>query len=117
MATVGLDGGPRVNPMWFLYDDESGEIRLTHTTDRHNYRYFKRDPRLALSITDPDDQYRYLQLRGEIIREERDPEGDFYNVLATRYRGHRVAVADKDRRVILHVRPTGFKTRPSHRPR
>lgn len=111
MATVGADGAPLVNPMWFLWDSESGTVKLTHTRYRRNYQNFKRDPRLALSITDPDDQYRYIQVRGIVEREEADPEGEFYNVLAQRYRGHRIEVRDKADRVILHVRPTGFKVR------
>jgi PPOX class probable F420-dependent enzyme len=111
MGTVTSDGAPLVNPMWFLWDPEAEEIKLTHITTRHNYRYMQREPRIALSIADPDNQYRYLQIRGVIDRIEDDPQGDFYNVLSNRYRGHPIEVKDKDVRVILHVRPTAFKAR------
>lgn len=110
-ATVRPDGSPQVNPMWFVYDPESNRIRLTHTRKRHNYRYLKREPRVALSITDPDDQYRYLQVRGEIEKEEADPEGAFYNLLQKRYRGHTSEVKDRADRVIFTVKPTAWKVR------
>ena len=110
-ATVASDGSPRVNPMWFLWDNAAGVVKLTHTNERFNFRYVQKNPRVALSITDPDDQYRYLQLRGEIEHVEPDPTGAFYQTLQQRYRGYTSEVKDRDVRVILTVRPTGFKVR------
>jgi PPOX class probable F420-dependent enzyme len=113
LATVRQDGAPQVNPMWFLWDPANEVIKLTHTKARHNYQNIKAEPRIALSITDPDNQYRYLQVRGIVEKIEDDPTGNFYNVLSMRYRGHPIEVRDKDVRVIMHVRPTAFKTRNS----
>ncbi len=110
-ATVASDGSPRVNPMWFLWDAEAGRLKLTHTSARHNFRNLKREPRVALSITDPDDQYRYLQLRGVLEDVEEDPTGAFYQTLQQRYRGYTTEVKDRDVRVVLHIRLTGFKAR------
>jgi PPOX class probable F420-dependent enzyme len=110
-ATVASDGSPRVNPMWFLWDNAAGVVKLTHTNQRHNYRYVQKNRRVALSIIDPDNGYRYLQLRGEIEHVEPDPTGAFYNTLQQRYRGHTSEVKDKDVRVVLTIRPTAFKVR------
>jgi PPOX class probable F420-dependent enzyme len=110
-ATVRDDGAPQVNPMWFLWDAANAVIKLTHTKTRHNYRYIQREPRVALSITDPQNEYRYLQVRGVVEKIEDDPTGEFYNVLSVRYRGHPIEVRDKAVRVILHIRPTAFRTR------
>jgi PPOX class probable F420-dependent enzyme len=110
-ATVASDGSPRVNPMWFLWDNEAGVLKLTHTNQRHNFRNVKRNPHVALSIVDPDDSYRYLQLRGEIERVDADPTGGFYNTLQQRYRGRTTEVKDRDVRVVLTIRPTAFKVR------
>lgn len=111
LATVRTDGAPVVNPMWFLWDPERQVILLTHTKNRHNYRYIQDDPRVALAMHDPDQPYRYIQVRGVVEKIEDDPTGDFYNVLSTRYRGHPIEVKDKDVRVIITVRPTAFKVR------
>ena len=110
-ATVTPDGAPRVNPMWFTWDNDAGVLKLTHTNERHNYRYLQKNPRVALSITDPDNQYRYLQLRGVIDQVDADPTGAFYQSLQQRYRGTTSEVKDRDVRVVLTVRPTGFKAR------
>ena len=111
LATVGEDGAPRSNPMWFAYEPAENRILLTHLRTRHNYRFLKLEPRVALSIVDPDDPYRYLQLRGVIESEQADPEGDFYNRLQQRYRGRTAEVKDRAERVVLAVRPTAWKGR------
>lgn len=110
-ATVREDGAPQVNPMWFLWDAGAGVIRLTHTRNRHNYRYVQREPRVALSIVDPDDGYRYVQIRGVVEKIEDDPTGSLYRRLHQRYRGADTDVPDRAVRVALTIRPTGFKAR------
>src|SRR5262245_4651834 len=111
LATVRADGSPQVNPMWFLWDAEHGVLKLTHTKERHNYRNVRRDPRVALSVIDPDDQYRYLQVRGVVEKIEDDPTGSFYQTLQRRYRGAAGEVSDRAVRVILTVRPIAWKAR------
>jgi PPOX class probable F420-dependent enzyme len=111
MATVRADGAPQVNPMWFLWDPEQNVLKLTHTKTRHNYRYIQSQPRVAFSIVDPDDNYRYLQVRGVVEKVEDDPTGGFYQTLQQRYRGYTREVLDRDVRVVLTVRPTAFKVR------
>jgi PPOX class probable F420-dependent enzyme len=110
-ATVAADGSPRVNVMWFLWDADAGVLKLTHTNQRHNFRYLQNNPSVALSIADPDDQYRFLQVRGVVDHVEADPTGAFYNTLQQRYRGHTSEVKDRDVRVIFTIRPTNFKAR------
>lgn len=111
-GTVSGDGSPRVNPMWFLWDGQAGVVKLTHTKARHNFRFLQRDARVALAVMDPDDQYRYLALWGEIESVQDDPTGTLYQVLEQRYRGKTSEVKDRDIRVILTVRPLGWKARP-----
>ena len=110
-ATVAPDASPRVNPMWYFWDSEAGVLKLTHTNQRHNFRNLQKNPRVALSITDPDDQYRYLQVRGVVEKVEPDPTGAFYQLLQQRYRGYTTEVPDRDVRVVLTIRPLGFKAR------
>jgi PPOX class probable F420-dependent enzyme len=110
-ATVRADGAPQVNPMWFLWDGDEGVIKLTHTNTRHNYRYLQQEPRVAFSITDPENEYRYLQVRGTVESIEDDPTGSFHKVLQQRYLGRADEVPDAPTRVLITVRPTGFKTK------
>jgi PPOX class probable F420-dependent enzyme len=110
-ATVAADGTPRVNPMWFLWDNDAGVLKLTHTNERHNFRNLQQNPSVAFSIVDPDNQYRYIQLRGVVEDSEADPTGAFYQTLQQRYRGETSEVKDKNVRVIFTIRPTAFKVR------
>jgi len=111
LATVTAAGAPLVNPMWFLWDAEAGLVRLTHTNQRHNYRYLQREPRVALSIVEPGREYRYLQVRGVVESIEPDPTGRFFQVLQQRYYGRVSEVADRDVRVVISIRPIAFKAR------
>ncbi|MBT0767405.1 PPOX class F420-dependent oxidoreductase [Kineosporia sp. J2-2] len=103
-ATVRPDGAAQVNPMWFVWDGE--HLRLTNTTTRHKYRNVTANPRVALSVVDPDQPYRYLEVRGTVERIEPDPAGDFFAVLAHRY-GMTMdgPVADAADRVVYVIRP------------
>lgn len=103
-ATVRPGGGPQVNPMWFLWDGEN--LRLTNTTTRYKYRNVTANPQVALSVVDPGQPYRYLEVRGTVTSIEPDPEGSFFQVLADRYGlamdGPPGDVAD---RVVYVIRP------------
>ncbi len=110
-ATIAPSGAPLVNPMWFLWDGEHRLLELTHTSARHNFRNLQREPRVALSIADPGNEYRYLQIRGVVDSIEPDPTGAFYQVLQRRYRGLVTDVPDRAVRVVVSIRPTAFKAR------
>jgi PPOX class probable F420-dependent enzyme len=107
LATIRPDGSPQVNPMWFDWDGE--RLRFTHTTKRQKYRNVTADPRVALSIADPDNPYRFLEVRGEVERIEPDPTGEFYLHLNDRYDGPLTGPPpDAPDRVVFVVRPTAF---------
>jgi PPOX class probable F420-dependent enzyme len=108
LATVRPDGAPLVNPMWFLWDEAQGVIKLTHTKRRSNYRFIQSEPRVALEISDPYDPLRYLQIRGVVDAIDDDPTGAFYEILQKRYSGTG-EVSDREYRVVITVRPTAFK--------
>ncbi|MEV3903556.1 PPOX class F420-dependent oxidoreductase [Mycobacterium sp. NPDC050551] len=107
LATVRPDGTPQVNPMWFAWDGEL--LRFTHTTKRQKYRTIAAQPVVAMSISDPNNPYRYLEVRGVVEEIVPDPTGAFYLHLNDRYSGPLTEPpADAQDRVILVVRPTGF---------
>ncbi|HKV22198.1 MAG TPA: PPOX class F420-dependent oxidoreductase [Mycobacterium sp.] len=107
LATTRPDGSPQVNPMWFAWDGE--RLRFTHTTKRQKYRNIEANPNVAMSIIDPDNPYRYLEVRGVVDEIEPDPTGAFYMELNDRYSGPLTEPPpDKADRVILVVRPTGY---------
>jgi PPOX class probable F420-dependent enzyme len=104
LATVRPDGTPQVNPMWFEWDGE--RLRFTHTSKRRKFENLKAEPRVALSVVDPDRPYRYLEVRGEVEEIEPDPTGAFFAVLADRY-GLELdgPPPDAEDRVVIVVKP------------
>jgi len=110
-ATLDNHGAPLVNPMWFLWDPDHEVIRLTHTTKRANHANVRRDGRVALLIWDPDDPYRYIQIRGVVQSIDADPTGSLHEALQDRYRGTIADVSDRSSRVVITVRPVAYKVR------
>jgi PPOX class probable F420-dependent enzyme len=66
VATIGPDGAPQVTPVWFDWD--GARLLLALAPDRQKMRNLRRDPRLAVSIVDPANAYRYLEIRGRLRR-------------------------------------------------
>jgi PPOX class probable F420-dependent enzyme len=103
LATVRPDGSPQTQVMWFEWDGE--RIRMTHTKTRQKYRNFQREPRVALSIAEPDNPYRFLEIRGTVEAiEDDDAEASFYQSLQRRY-GRVLPIQDAPVRVIVTIRP------------
>ena len=105
VATLGPDGEPQSNPVWFDWDGE--HIKFSQTKTRQKYKNVGRDPRIAVSIVDPENPYRYLEVRGEVTDIEEDPDNDFINAMAKKYLGmdeypyHQPG----DERIILYLKP------------
>ena len=110
LATVRSDGAPAVSPMWFAWDGEL--LKFTHTTKRQKVRDIAHEPRIALSIIDPDNPHRYLQVRGTVESIEPDPTGAFYVTLAKRYgQTNPSPPPDSPDRVVISVRPFTYTKR------
>jgi len=79
------DGSPHVVPVWIDFD---GTHLLVNTASgRRKTRNVRRDPRVALSMTDPDDPYRYLGVRGEVVEVTTEGAVSHIDELARRYMG------------------------------
>jgi len=105
LATVRPDGGPQSSVMWFAWD--GSRIRLTHTRTRQKFANLTNEPRVALSIADPDDQYRFLEIRGSVEEIKDDPGAEFYRSLQRRY-GMDYPINDADVRVVITIRPDRY---------
>lgn len=105
VATIGPDGEPQSTPVWFSWDGQ--HLLFSQTKTRQKYRNLRRDPRVAVSLTDPDNLYRYLEIRGEVVRIDEDPDLEFINALSKKYLGldeypnHQPG----DERVVMVVEP------------
>src|SRR5438046_5361657 len=66
LATVMADGSPQVTPVWFDYTNSA--IRVNTAKGRVKSRTLRPGAPVALAILDPDNPYRYIQIRGRVSR-------------------------------------------------
>lgn len=105
VATLGPDGAPQVNPVWFGWDGTL--ISFSQTKARQKYKNLHKENRIALAIVDPINPYRYLEVRGKVVEFIEDPDKAFIDSMANKYMG-----VDKypwnqpgDERVIVVIEP------------
>jgi len=63
LATVMPGGNPQVTPVWCDFQD--GCVLINTARGRQKDRNMKRDPHVSVAISDPDNPYRYLEVRGQ----------------------------------------------------
>ena len=85
IATVMPDGSPQVTPVWF--DMEGGRIRVNTARGRTKARNLKPGAKVALAVLDPDNPYRYVQVRGTVVKETESGADAHIDSLAKKYLG------------------------------
>ena len=83
LATVMADGSPQVTPVWFDYTD--GKVRVNTAKGRVKSRTLRIGAPVALAIVDPDNPYRYIQVRGRVARRMEEGADAHINSLAKKY--------------------------------
>lgn len=111
VATLGPDGAPQTTPVWYHWDGTI--LSFSHTTNRQKYRNIRRDPRIAISITDPNDPYRYIEIRGIVQSIDDDSDHQFINAMANKYLGKKTHPwqQPEDVRVVVRVHPRHITVR------
>jgi len=85
LATVRADGSPQVTPVWVDYN--GGLIRFNTAKGRVKARILKPGSPVALAIMDPDNPYRYIQIRGRVRRIVEQGADAHIDSLAKKYLG------------------------------
>jgi PPOX class probable F420-dependent enzyme len=74
VATLMPDGAPQVTPVWV--DLEGDTVVLNTAAGRQKARNLDRDGRVALSVHDQKNPYRYIQVRGKVVETTREGAED-----------------------------------------
>ncbi|HEU5453239.1 MAG TPA: PPOX class F420-dependent oxidoreductase [Terriglobales bacterium] len=105
LATVMEDGSPQVTPVWCDYDGSN--VLINTARGRMKDKNMRRNPRVSLSIMDPENPYRYLEIRGKVSEATEQGADQHIDKMAKKYLG-----ADKypyrsanEVRVIFKIRP------------
>jgi PPOX class probable F420-dependent enzyme len=85
LATLMPDGSPQVTPVWFDY--QNGVLRVNTAKGRTKARNLKPGVPVAVAIMDPDNPYRYVQVRGRVARVAEEGADAHIDQLAKKYLG------------------------------
>jgi PPOX class probable F420-dependent enzyme len=110
LVTLMPDGSPQVTPVWIDYDGQ--HVLVNTAVGRQKDKNLQGDGRVALVLVDPDNPYRYLEVRGSVSERTQDGAEDHINKMAKKY-------LDKDvypfrqpgeQRVLYKVTPERFSS-------
>lgn len=84
-TTLMPDGAPQTTPVWVDY--QNGEIWVNSAVGRRKDKNVRRDPRVALAIMDPDNPYRYVEVRGTVVTITGEGADAHIDAMAKKYLG------------------------------
>lgn len=85
LATIMPDGAPHIAQVWV---DTDGEHILINTpANTQKLRNIRRDPRVAVNVFDPQNQWRLAGVRGRVTEVTTEGANDLIDALGKKYRG------------------------------
>lgn len=85
LTTLMPDGSPQTTPVWVDFDGE--HVIFNSAKGRQKDRNVRRDPRVAMAIIDPENAYRYLEVRGKVVEITEDGAAAHIDKMAKKYLG------------------------------
>ena len=106
LATIMPDGSPQVTPVWFDTDD--GHILVNTNEGRVKDRNMRVRPKVAMTIQDPKDDYRYLGVRGEVVSYTTEGADEHINKLSLKYDDEPWTYRETQKRILFRIKPAHF---------
>jgi PPOX class probable F420-dependent enzyme len=104
LGTIGASGRPQLSAVWFLAEDDTVKISLN--TTRQKVKNLQAEPKASFLIFDPENPYKYIELRGDA---ELTPDDDytFANKVGAKYGGADLRERDQpgETRVVVTIKP------------
>lgn len=85
LSTIMPDGSPQASAVWV--DTEGPYILVNSAEGRLKDRNIRRDPRVAISVTDPDNPYSSLMIRGRVAKITNEGADAHIDKMAKKYMG------------------------------
>ena len=85
LATVMPDGAPQVTPVWVDFDGK--HIVINSARGRQKDQNMKANPAVAVAISDPQNPYRYIEVRGRVVKITEDGASEHIDKMAKKYLG------------------------------
>ena len=108
-TTLMPDGSPQTTPVWVDFID--GKIVVNTALGRQKDKNVRRDPRVAVTLIDPENPYRYLEVRGKVDEITTDGASTHIDKMAKKYIGQdKYPWAQPDQiRVTFEIEPTAVQ--------
>ena len=110
LATLMPDGRPQVTPVWCDFDGD--HVIFNSARGRQKDKNVRRDPRVSVAVIDPENPYRYLEIRGRVVEITEQDADAHIDKMAKKYLG-----ADKypyrqagEQRVMYKIQPERTNT-------
>ncbi len=106
LVTLMADGTPQVTPVWVDFDGT--HILVNTAKGRQKDRNMRRNPKVAMSILDPENPYRYLEVRGQVVEATEKGADAHIDKMAKKYMGKDSYPYRRPQevRVIFKIEPT-----------
>jgi PPOX class probable F420-dependent enzyme len=83
LGTIMPDGRPQVTPVWC--DVEGDLVLFNSAKGRQKDKNVRRDPHVSMAIIDPDNPYRYLEIRGSVVEITEQGANEHIDKMAKKY--------------------------------
>jgi len=106
LATLMPDGSPQVTPVWIDFDGT--HVLVNSARGRQKDKNMQKNGRVALSILDPENPYRYLEIRGTVDAITEDGADAHIDKMAKKYMGKDTYPyrRPEEKRVLYKILPT-----------
>jgi PPOX class probable F420-dependent enzyme len=84
-TTLMPDGSPQTTPVWVDFQD--GQVWVNSALGRQKDKNVRRDPRVAVAVADPDNPYRYVEVRGKVKEITENGADEHIDRMAKKYLG------------------------------
>ena len=103
LALVLRDGTPHVTPVWFDYDGK--HVIVNSALGRVKDKVLRRSGVAAIAISDPENPYRYIQIRGKVVEVTENGAREMIDHLSQKYTGKPYQWYEGETRVTYRLRP------------
>lgn len=106
LATIMKDGTPQLTTLWFSWD--GSHILINSAAGRVKDQNMRQRPAVAILIQDPENNLRYIQVRGKVVEITEEGALEHINSLSLKYDGIPWKKVVGQTRVIYKILPVNI---------
>lgn len=105
LGTIQPDGKPQVMPIWA--DLADGLVRVNTAIGRQKHANMAKNPHVSVLVVDPENDFRFIEVRGDVVLITADGADEHADKLITEYRGveHIPTAPRSETRVVVSIQP------------